>query len=146
MFAKIMSIPDDLMREYFVLLTDVPEEEVERLLAGHPKEAKKRLADEIVAGYHPGHRAREHWERLFEKRDVPEEIAELCCEAEIGALDLVSRTGLFPSRSEARRVIEQGGVELDGTRICDPRAVLSLRTGQILRVGKKRRFFRITVR
>ena len=148
-FGKVMSLPDELMPQYFTLLTDIPWEEAAKL---HPKEAKKRLAYAIVRSFHgeeEAERARAHFERVFEARELPEEMPEMRLPPEllsedgtVGIVDLVFATGLVGSRSEARRLVEQGGVRLDGARVTSVRARVPFRPPMVLRLGR-RRFVRI---
>ena len=148
-FGKVMSLPDELMPQYFTLLTDIPWEEAAKL---HPKEAKKRLAYAIVRSFHgeeEAERARAHFERVFEARELPEEMPEVRLPPEllsedgtVGIVDLVFATGLVGSRSEARRLVEQGGVRLDGARVTSVRARVPFRPPMVLRLGR-RRFVRI---
>ena len=148
-FGKVMSLPDELMPQYFTLLTDIPWEEAAKL---HPKEAKKRLAYAIVRSFHgeeEAERARTHFERVFEERELPEEMPEvrlppelLAEDGTVGIVDLVFATGLVGSRSEARRLVEQGGVRLDGERVTSVRARVPFRPPMVLRLGR-RRFVRI---
>ncbi len=148
MYSRVMAIPDAIMKEWYTLLTALPADEVDRLGdAGktHPKSAKDRLAREIVNGFHPGgaDAAAEEWDRRFSRREVPEEMPRVEVPAGSALVDAVFLTKVPPSRSEARRLIEQGGVELDGRKATDPKAVLDLGEGKVLRVGKKNRYFRL---
>ncbi|MGY4707801.1 tyrosine--tRNA ligase [Candidatus Bipolaricaulota sp. J31] len=144
-FGKVMSIPDELMPQYFALLTDIPWEEVKGL---HPKEAKKRLAWEIVAQFHgpeAADRARRHFERVFEEEKPPEEMPEVRVPPElvdeagtVWIIDLLSASGLVSSRSEARRLVEQGGVWINGEKVTSRDARIPLGEPLILRVGRRR--------
>jgi len=148
-FGKIMSLPDELMPQYYALLTDVPWEEVRDL---HPKEAKKRLAWEIVRAFHGEEgaaRGKAHFERVFEERELPEAIPEVSLPPElvakdgtVGVVDLVVATGLVSSRSQARRLIEQGGVQVSGQRIVDLGSRVRFQPPLVVRVGR-RRFVRL---
>ncbi len=145
MYARIMSVPDTLMKEYYTLLTRLPEDEIERMCGKmHPKAAKDRLAREIVGVFHPGRAdgAAEEWDRVVSKRQAPAEMPELEAPPGIGLLDLLVKSGV-PSKSEARRLTQQGAVELDGVKLTDPRAFVDVREGMLLRVGKKSRYFRL---
>jgi tyrosyl-tRNA synthetase len=150
-YSRALSMPDASMKEYYTLLTALPEDEVDRMCdpgKTHPKSAKDRLAREIVASYHSREAADEaaaEWDRRFSKREVPEEMPSLEVPAEIAIVDLVARTGVAASKSDARRMVEQGGVELDGRKVTDPRATVQVAPGMILRVGKKNRYFRLSV-
>jgi tyrosyl-tRNA synthetase len=142
MFGKLMSIPDDVMDQYWLLLL---REHLDP--ARHPGEAKRELARRLVDRFHgegAGSTAEEHFDRVHVRHEAPEEMAE--ARLEDGAVHLpgliADQFGL--SRSEARRLIEQGGVRLDGEPV--PREALDLPTaelaGKVLQVGK-RRFVRL---
>lgn len=155
MFGKLMSIPDELMRDYFILCTDVPEDEIERILSGHPMEAKKRLAFEIVRIYHGEEKAMEakgEFERVFSRRELPTDAPEVVISMkEMGGEDgklplakLLCAIGIASSNREACRLIEGGAVEINGVRITDKFAKVEVKTGDILRCGKHR-FVRLIV-
>jgi len=131
MFGKAMSISDELMvRWYKLLFNDQP--------AGHPMEAKKNLARRIVEQYHgaaAGPQAVAEFEKRFSKKDYSN-AAELSVPTGIWIVELVEKTGQFKSRSEIRRLIQQGGVTLDGAKITDDNERVTLHTGQILKAGK----------
>jgi len=152
-FGKVMSLADEMMGQYFELATDVPMEEVKATLQGirdgsvHPMEAKKRLAREIVALYHSEEAARqaqEEFERVFSKREVPEDIPTLVIpkseiqEGRIRLIRLITLAGFAKSNSEARRLIQQRAVHLDGQTIADMEARVPVADGAILKVGKLR--------
>jgi tyrosyl-tRNA synthetase len=147
-FGKVMSIGDDLMRTYFELTTDIPMPEVERLLSGHPMEAKKRLAQTLVSMYHgeaAGEKARAEFERVFSQREMPEEMpdivvpdSERAASGRIWIARLITLAGMAGGTREARRLVEGGGVTLDGDRVTDPAAEVEVRTGSVLRVGRRR--------
>lgn len=146
-FGKTMSIPDEAMRQWFTLTTDVPEDEVERLLAGHPMEAKKRLAREIVAIYHSeeaAEEARQAWEQQFSQRETPDEMpeapiarADLKEDGTLWLPRLVQFAGLAKSGKEAQRLVQQGGVSLNGDKYTDPSSEVPVNTGDVLKVGRK---------
>ena len=157
MYGKIMSIPDELMIDYFVLTTDVPMQEIRRIEEGlkegtiHPKEAKKRLAREIVTMYHSAEAARkaeEEFERVFAQKEMPSEMPELKIssselkEGKIWSVKLLVLAGIAKSNREARNLILQGAMRLDGKRISSPDDV-PIRNGSILKVG--RRFAKIKI-
>ncbi|MCD6505503.1 tyrosine--tRNA ligase [Candidatus Poribacteria bacterium] len=157
MYGKIMSIPDELMIDYFVLTTDVPMQEIRRIEEGlkegtiHPKEAKKRLAREIVTMYHSAEAARkaeEEFERVFAQKEMPSEMPELKIssselkEGKIWSVKLLVMAGIAKSNREARNLILQGAMRLDGKRISSPDDV-PIRDGSILKVGRK--FARIKI-
>jgi len=151
MFGKIMSIPDTLMRDYYILLTDLPMDEVEDLLGGHPRDAKVRLATEVVAFYHSQEAARaaaEEFQQVFSQRGLPDEMPTYAPEAEdltdgaIWIVRLVQASGCAKSGGEARRLISQGAVSIDGERIDDTDVQVTVAGGEVLKVGK-RRFVRL---
>jgi tyrosyl-tRNA synthetase len=140
MFGKTMSISDDLMWKWYGLLLGKTPAEIATIKSGHPMEAKKRLAHAIVAQYHGGtvaDRAREEFEKQFSRKDLAEVADSLAVSAgEIWIVELVEKTGKFKSRGDIRRVIQQGGVSLDGQRITDDKARVTVQNGQVLKAGK----------
>jgi tyrosyl-tRNA synthetase len=155
-YGKVMSLADDLMLPYFEYCTLVPLEEVraiERGLAGgslHPRDAKKRLARAIVARYHGEASARAaeaEFARVFAGRELPEEIPEVDLPrdrlrgGEIRLVRLLVELGLADSNGQARRLISQGGVNLNDARITEDRDV-AVEDGTLVRVGR-RRFARV---
>jgi len=148
-FGKIMSIPDSLMRDYFVLLTDIPEDEINTLLSEgtHPRQAKAKLAAEIVAGYdgeEAAAAAEAEFDRVFRERSIPTDIPETMIDlneldgGEIGALKFFVICGLTKSNGETRRLIQQGGASVDGEKLSDINAKIAPTEGMILRAGKRR--------
>jgi tyrosyl-tRNA synthetase len=156
MFGKIMSISDDLMFRYYELLTT---EDLIRVKAAHPMEAKQRLAGLLVERYHGSEAAKNafaEFQQKFQERefpDVPDAVVQLHAtdlipvdrqdEGEIKLPDLVMKTNLVTSKSEARRLIIQGGIEVDGEKVTDPNALIRFRFNQQLRVKIGRRKFAI---
>jgi tyrosyl-tRNA synthetase len=148
-FGKLMSIPDQPMRQYFTLLTELPLAEVDRLLAPevNPRDAKEVLASAIVAQYH-GEAAASRAAADFRRRTAgedPDNIADLFLDASqldsegrVPAFILLREVGLESSSSNARRVIEQGGFNVGERRevITDPKALIFVSDGLIIRVGK----------
>ena len=152
-YGKLMSIPDGLMPRYFELITRVPSAEVQEVLALHPMEAKKRLAHLVTAQYRgqaEADRAEEDFSRTFQQRLLPthdqvEEVV-VATGGRPAPIWLVLReAGLVPSNSEARRMVNQGAVAVDGNRIIDPNQVLAQGQPYLVRVGK-RRFKRVVLR
>ncbi|HLY08511.1 MAG TPA: tyrosine--tRNA ligase [Planctomycetota bacterium] len=148
MYSRVMSMPDAIMKEWYTLLTALPVDEIDRLCDAtkvHPKSAKDRLAREVVKGYHPGKadEAAQEWDKKFSKKEVPDEMPDLEVPPEIGIVDLVMLTKIPPSKGEAKRLIEQGGVELDGPKVTDLKTVVKPKGGEILRVGKKQKYFKL---
>jgi len=137
-FGKVMSVPDALMPKYAELLTDL---DLSKLKAMHPKEAKVLLAKTLIEqfdGAEAAEKAAAEFERVFSKGEMPEEIPSFKpSELTPKLIDLMVETGMAPSKKEARRLCEQGAVELDGLRQSYD-AQLNLRVEQILKVGKRR--------
>jgi len=152
MFAKVMSIPDELMRQWFELLTNRSSEDVARLTNpthSHPRQAKETLGKDIVAGYHCEQAATEaalEWQRRFSQRQDPTDIPE----AQLATAELVDGKILVPkllvllklaaSNNEARRAVEGGAVTIgaERTRITDPKAAIGVVDGLVVRVGNRR--------
>jgi tyrosyl-tRNA synthetase len=141
-FGKTMSISDELMWDWWLLLTDKLPREIEAMKQGHPMDAKKALAREIVGQFHGAQAAgsaEESWVKRFSERsveDVPE-VGVAAAGAQPLAKLLVERS-LAGSRKEAERLIQQGAVSLDGEKVADPRQLLTLEPGAavLVRVGK----------
>ena len=154
MFGKIMSVTDELMWQYYELLTDFPSPVVVRLQEEvkmgvlHPKDAKMQLAHTIVASFHgeeAAKKAGEEFQLVFRDRQAPTEIPEMRLTWGTRPLfSLLTETGLASSRSEAERLIKQGGVEVDGHVEKDEKRTIVLNPGDLLplRVGKKK-FLRV---
>jgi len=149
MFGKLMSIPDSLMENYFTLLTAMPASEItETLRLTHPREAKERLALQIVGAYWGPEAAGEsaaEFRRIFSQKETPSEIPEVAVRASelgpdgrMGLARLVVAVGFASTNSEAMRLIQQGGVRLDDQVAADPKARVAVRPGAVLRVGKRR--------
>lgn len=155
-FGKVMSISDDLMLRYYELLSTISIDELERLKAGleagtlHPMEAKKRLASEMVERFHSrdaAQRAREEFERVFSGRRLPDEVPlfEIEWDGERMKLaKIIALTGAAKSNSEAKRLIQQGAVEVNEETVRDIDAELGPGAFTI-RVGKKR-FVRVAAK
>lgn len=148
MFGKLMSISDELMLRYYALLTSENAASVERAIADgslHPMEAKKRLGQIMVETFHGaerGQQARDAFELQFQRREVPEDAPVLewsYAEAEVKLTKLIADLGFAKSGSEARRLITQGAVRLDGEKVTDANAAVSRPTAErILNVGARR--------
>ena len=150
MFAKIMSIPDEIMWDWFLLLTDYRKEEIEKMKKEmHPMEAKKLLAYTIVKRFHSeeeAKKAKEWWERTFSKREFPEEAPTVeLSEEKIKALELLIKLGAVKSKNEARRIIQGGGLHIDGKKITDPNAIIEVKDELKVKVGKKK-FYKVVRR
>ncbi|WP_026960827.1 tyrosine--tRNA ligase [Alicyclobacillus herbarius] len=148
MFGKAMSIPDELMPRYFELVSEVPLDELVRIQAGlrdgalHPRDAKMRLASELVRRFHGEEASRQavaRWQQVFQAGGLPEDIPEATVATpRVWIVELLVQLGLAASRSEARRFVEQGGVRLDGERVDDVNAEIDVRDGMVIQVGKRR--------
>lgn len=153
MYGKVMSISDDLMLRYYLLATDMHPVELERLKQGladssvHPRDAKMQLARAIITMYHgveQAQAAEEHFKTVFQRRALPADMPEHAWRGSNPAAitDLLTETGLTVSRSEARRMIEQGAVRIDETKIEDVNLQVEVQAGMVLQVGR-RRFVRV---
>ena len=145
MYGKLMSVSDALMFRYFELVTRVPEHEIAELRRLHPMEAKKRLARTVTAMYHgeAGAAAAEvAFARVVQAREVPDniELIRLATPSSSEpAWKVVVLAGMAPSNSEARRLIQQGGVEVDGSRVADPNQKIDVSgESRLLQVGKRK--------
>ncbi len=148
MFGKIMSIPDLLMKSYFALLTDLDPVEVDGILGGHAGQAKRRLAAEIVASFHgaPAAAAAEDaFDRVFKQHQAPEEMVSVSLDDSdpVFLPALIVTAGLTKSSSEARRMLSQGAVKVDGVKVANEQMARADLAGRVLQVGK-RRFVRLT--
>lgn len=156
-FGKIMSIPDDLMWTYYDLVTDGTPAEIAALEkevangAAHPMDVKMRLAREIIAGFHDqetAQKAADNFQRVFRDRQAPmdAEVRRIPRGPAKKLVALLTELKLSPSKNEAARLIEQGGVEIDSVRVQDPRKDIDLSTPSafLLRAGKKQ-FLRIII-
>ena len=155
-FGKTMSLSDDVMWRYYTLCTDLTLKEIEALKArvaageAHPKQVKADLARRIVADFHGETAATEaaaEFDRIFARKETPDEIREVRLPSAAEPLwipKLLVSAGLAKSNGEARRLIEQGGVSLDGERLSDPAATLAARpaAAHLFKVGK-RHFVRV---
>lgn len=148
-FGKVMSISDELMWRYYELLTDVPEEELEKqrtkVSAGqlHPMKVKEDLAFRIVGDFHgdeAARNARAHFHRVFKQREEPTEMPTFEISYDLPLVDLITRVGFASSKSDARRLVRQGGVSIDGEKISDLTFIVSSNTHSefVLRVGKRK--------
>jgi len=155
MYGEVMSLSDDVLIEYFTLVTDVPDKEIaemERALAAdavNPRDLKMRLAREIVAQFHGAEAAslaEEEFMRVFQRGEVPREIPTYSLDSDEPQpiIDLLVKVGLARSKSQARRLITQGGVLVDGDRIEAIDLMVPVRDGMALQVGK-RNFVRLKI-
>jgi len=147
-YGKIMSIRDERIIEYFELCTSLAKKEVEKIERAlknkslHPRIAKAQLAREIVAVYHGARiaeRAEEEFNRVFKEKEFPSEILAFPIkEKSIALLDILVKTKLATSKSEAKRLIEQGAVKIDSEIQKDWRKIISLKRGMVFQAGKRK--------
>lgn len=150
-YGKAMSLPDEAMANWFQLLTPVPDDEVAALLSAmadgreHPMAVKKRLAAEVVTVFHgaeAAERAALHFARTVQAGEVPEDVPDFALSGPTGMLDLLVAAQLVATRGEGRRLLQQGGVRLDGVPVADMALVLEPGPERLLQAGK-RRFVRL---
>ena len=154
-YGKVMSISDELMVRYYELLSDVDLEMLQRVRDGvagnpggvHPMESKKALARELVARFYDSTQARqaeEDFVQQFKQKEIPEDIPEVTIQTSepIWICRLLTDTGLVSSNGEARRLIKQGGVKIDGEKVADPDREIGP-TGEMVMQAGKRRFVRV---
>ncbi|MCL2330029.1 MAG: tyrosine--tRNA ligase [Phycisphaerae bacterium] len=163
MFGKLMSVPDHCMVNYLTLLTSLPESEIKTLVDAkqtHPMEAKKRLAGEVTATFHSpetAEQARREWESIHQKRSATDELVVpadtptvtigrelLEANGEVPKLKLIVHCGFASSNSEARRLVSEKGIQLNGKVIDDSNGTIAIQSGDVLQRGK-RKFVRLEV-
>ncbi len=146
MFGKVMSIPDNLITDYFVHCTRVPMNEIGKMAedmvtGGNPRDAKVRLAKEIVRLYHgdaEADKAEQYFVDTFSKGQIPEEVREVKALAGAKLIDMMAEAGLADSKADARRKAEQGGVSIEGVKLSEETLLSKeLHDGKVLKVGKK---------
>ena len=152
MFGKIMSISDEMMENYFTLLTDIPPEEITELTnpdKTHPKEAKVLLGKTIVSQFYDEKAAQlaaDEFDKVFAKNQLPDDISEIEVEPEsIAAGKLLVACKLVSSSSEAKRMIRQSAVSIDSQKIPDPNMEIVPADGMVVQVGK-RKFARLKIK
>jgi tyrosyl-tRNA synthetase len=148
-YGKVMSIPDSLIFDYLELVSDVPDKEIvdfKKQMAEqsvNPMDIKKRLAQDIVTQFHGTQAAKEaddHFARVFQRRETPEEVVPLRPSGANGSTLTAELTeaGLTKSRSEARRLLAQGAIEIDGKTVTEDIEIAKVKKGSIIKVGKRR--------
>ncbi len=149
-FGKVMSIPDGLIYSYFELTTDITLEQLAELKAKledktfNPMILKKELGETLASMYHSkdaARNAREEFERVFSKKELPDEVPEFDCRklgARVWIVRLMTESKLANSSGEARRLIQGGGVYVDGQKISSENFELGVRDGMLLKVGKRK--------
>ena len=152
MFGRTMSIPDSLMWDWRLLLTDLDQAKIDRQKAAveagdaSPRDLKADLAHDLVARFHgrnAADEARAEFDRMFRRGGVPDEIETRLVPAGQALFSLIADAGLTGSKAEARRLVQQGAVSLDGEKVNDPYFTLPEGTESLLKVGK-RRFLKVT--
>jgi len=153
-YGKTLSIPDTLIYDYYMLTTNVPPNELAKIrkelkdTSANPRDLKRKLAQTLVALYHDEDAARaaqDEFDRIFVKKDLPDNVPEYSIPLDSGGINitqLLTETKLVASNGEARRMIEQGGVTVDGQRISDYNAEIRITESVVVKVGK-RRFLRV---
>lgn len=152
MFGKVMSISDELMWDWYDLLSFRPLTEIAQLNqevenGRNPRDIKVLLAKEIIARFHSeadAEAAEQEFINRFQKGAMPEDMPELTFEGEMGLANLLKEAGLVASTSEANRMVQQGGVKIDGEKVEDAKLVIKASTA-VYQVGK-RKFARVTVK
>ncbi|TWT27285.1 tyrosine--tRNA ligase [Planomicrobium sp. CPCC 101110] len=149
MYGKAMSIPDGLMKKYFELVTDCTPEQLDIVKAGlesgelHPRDAKMLLAKTIVRMYHneeAAAKAEEHFKNVFQKKQLPDQIdgVEWRGDHQVVITALLVGLKLMNSKSEARRMVENGGIQVNSVKILDPAEAITLENNTIVQVGKRK--------
>jgi tyrosyl-tRNA synthetase len=148
MYGKAMSIPDELILKYFELATDVSLQDMEEIKKAlkegeNPRNLKMRLGRELVTLYHTAEDAKaaeEYFVTMFSKKEIPEDIEEVAVKQQDWILvDLITELKLSPSKSETRRMMQGGGVKINGEKITDFNTTVSLtKEPFILQVGKRK--------
>ncbi len=143
MFGKLMRISDPLMARYYQLLTELTPDEITTIKSGkvHPMEAKKRLAAMLVEEYHgsaAAAAARGYFESKFQRKEVPANVPVYRIAEDIWICELMKQLNFAPSNSEARRLVSQGAVRVDGETIKDVNFRFVPGEHQVLEVGKRR--------
>ncbi len=151
MYGKVMSIPDHAMSIFFKLVTRYTPAQIQAIeealtrQARHPRDVKMELAREIVSIFHgdaAAAEAEEHFKRVFQEREWPEEMPEFAVAGPTNIIALIVQAGLASSKSEARRLVDQHGVKLDGQIVESVEATIEVAAPRVLQVGK-RKFIRL---
>jgi tyrosyl-tRNA synthetase len=153
-YGRTLSIADDLIYIYFDLASDASMDELTEIKKQlddpnvNPRDIKRRLARTFVTMYHDKHAAKqaeEEFDKVFIKKDIPDDIPEIKITGkEIGILDLMLEVKYAHSKGEAKRLVSQGGVSIDGKKVDDMSSLVKLKDGMVLKVGK-RKFIKLIV-
>jgi tyrosyl-tRNA synthetase len=150
MFGKTMSIPDSALWDWFRLTTGIEEGEIEAMRTAcekgemNPRDAKMRLAEDVVAEFHSANAARaarESFVAMFQRKEVPDEMPEVAVAEGASLIEALVTAGLVPSKTEARRLIEGGGVKVAGEAVKDVAAAVAFGDGDSLILQKGKRHF-----
>jgi tyrosyl-tRNA synthetase len=147
MYGKSMSISDGMIEKYFVLAADVDAKTLTRIKkqlkdsSQNPRDIKRELARSIVALYHgdaAAIEAEQHFDRVIINKDAPEDMDEVTLETDVSIIDLITSEGLTKSKGDARRMIQQGAVRIDGKKVDEMNFVISKGFKGVIKVGKRR--------
>ncbi len=155
-YGKTMSIPDSLIYTYFELVTDVSKDDLELIKkqlqdpAVNPRDLKRKLARTIVEQYYSkeaAQSAEENFDRIFVRKEIPDEVIEVTIDSGSASniITLLRNIGAAPSNSEARRLIDQGGVSINGEKITNANQTLQIQNESIIKVGK-RKFYKLIIK
>ncbi|MBU2445186.1 MAG: tyrosine--tRNA ligase [Bacteroidetes bacterium] len=155
-YGKTLSIPDSLIYKYFELVTDISQTELDEIRqqlenqAINPRNLKRKLARILVAMYYSEQasiEAEQNFDKIFIKKEVPEDVLEVEIKNynQITIIDLLRQVGVSTTNSDARRLVQQGGVKIGGEKLADPNEKLLLKDGDILKVGK-RKFYKLIIK
>ena len=143
MFGKVMSISDEMMENYFTLLTDIPAEKIKELVDSqktHPKESKVFLGKTIIKQFYDeaaAQGAADEFEKVFAQKQIPQDMPEVKISGEpVTAAKLLTACNLVASGGEAKRLIAGGGMSVDGEKVADPNKSITPANGMIVRAGK----------
>ena len=152
MFGKIMSIPDDIMWEYYRLLLEFESEKIEKLKMGHPMGAKKYLASSLVGQFYSmqaGKHELEEFEKVFSKNEFPNDMPTFTWNDLLGNANraplykVMAQSGMFKSNSEIRRLVQQGGVKINTVKQEDPNKEIECPKSEMIFQAGKRSFFKL---
>lgn len=154
MYGKLMSIPDSVIETYLRLVTNIPSAEIDDLVSGmadgtrHPRDVKDMMAADVVTTFHgsdAANAARDEFSRIFRERQAPSDMPQVDIDVPASISSIIVQAGLASSNNEARRLVQQGGVRLDGEKVATTEGDIMLDTPAVLQVGR-RRFVRLVPR
>jgi tyrosyl-tRNA synthetase len=141
MYGKVMGVGDELIGKYFLLATQLPENDIKDLSKSPPYDQKRRLAFEVTKLYHGEKKAQaaaDGFTKQFTKGEIPSDMPTKKLSGNHQLPNLLVELGLVSSGSEARRIIIQGGVKVDGSTQKDEKAIVTVKTGMVVQVGKRK--------